>query len=85
MSEAMLTSHQDPQNDELNFTAFTDLCRLCSLKIGHKLQLFDKDAEQRQILFKVRSILPTVVSRYFPPIFFLFKMQFFLKDFQNLI
>lgn len=58
MSELMMT---DPQNEELNFTAFTDLCRFCSLKIGPKLHIFDKEAEQRQLLYKIRSILPTAV------------------------
>lgn len=48
--------------EDLNFTAFTDLCRLCSLKSGPRLHLFDKEAEQRQILYKLRSCLPTMVS-----------------------
>lgn len=60
----MLTNQSDLQNDDLNFTAFTDLCRFCSLKTGHKIHLFDKEAEQRQLIFKIRSVLPTVVSIY---------------------
>lgn len=47
--------------EDLNFTAFTDLCRLCSLKSGPRLHIFDKEAEQRQILFKLRTCLPTMV------------------------
>lgn len=50
--------------EDLNFTAFTDLCRLCSLKSGPRLHIFDKEAEQRQILFKLRTCLPTMVSYY---------------------
>ncbi|CAG4949137.1 unnamed protein product [Colias eurytheme] len=46
--------------EDLNFTAFTDLCRLCSLKSGPRLHIFDKEAEQRQILFKLRTCLPTM-------------------------
>lgn len=40
-----------------------DLCRFCSLKPGHKLNIFDKDAEHRQVLYKIRSVLPSVVSK----------------------
>lgn len=50
--------------EDLNFTAFTDLCRLCSLKSGPRLHIFDKESEQRQILFKLRTCLPTMVSGY---------------------
>lgn len=58
----MLNSGQnDADNSELNFTAFTDLCRFCSLRTGPKINLFDKEAEQRQILYKIRSFLPIVV------------------------
>ncbi|GBP18418.1 hypothetical protein EVAR_14813_1 [Eumeta japonica] len=46
--------------EDLNFTAFTDLCRLCSLKSGPRLHIFDKESEQRQILFKLRTCLPTM-------------------------
>lgn len=51
--------------EDLNFTAFTDLCRLCSLKSGPRLHIFDKESEQRQILFKLRTCLPTMVSKLF--------------------
>lgn len=54
-------SHAQNQSDELNFTAFTDLCRFCSLRIGPKIHLFEKEAEQRQILYKIRSFLPIAV------------------------
>lgn len=59
----MLTNQQqqDPQSEDLNFTAFTDLCRFCSLRLGAKINLFDKEAEHRQLLFKVRTFLPTAV------------------------
>lgn len=53
--------HTD-NNEEINFSAFTDLCRFCSLRIGPKLSLFDKEAEHRQILYKIRSFLPIAVS-----------------------
>ncbi|VVD02196.1 unnamed protein product [Leptidea sinapis] len=46
--------------EDLNFTAFTDLCRLCSLKSGPRLHIFDKEAEQRQIIFKLRTCLPAM-------------------------
>lgn len=55
-------SHTHNQSDELNFTAFTDLCRFCSLRIGPKIHLFEKEAEQRQILYKIRSFLPIAVN-----------------------
>ena len=48
-------------NEELNFTAFSDLCRFCSLRIGPKIHLFEKEAENRQILYKVRTLLPIAV------------------------
>ena len=40
---------------------FAELCRLCSLKSNQPLQIFDKEAEQRQLLFKIRSCVPAVV------------------------
>lgn len=49
--------------EELNFTAFIDLCRFCSVKIGPRLNIFDKEAEQRQLLFKIRSILPVTIAK----------------------
>lgn len=48
--------------DELSFTAFADLCRLCSLKNGTRINIFDKEGEERQILYKIRSCLATSVS-----------------------
>lgn len=66
MSVNMLNSGQgDADNSELNFTAFTDLCRFCSLRTGPKINLFEKEAEQRQILYKIRLFVPIVVGRYF--------------------
>lgn len=50
-------------SEELNFTAFIDLCRFCSVKIGPRLNLFDKEAEHRQLLFKIRSILPATIAK----------------------
>ncbi|XP_063976085.1 zinc finger protein 865 isoform X1 [Diachasmimorpha longicaudata] len=44
-------------NEDFNFS---ELCRLCSLKSNHQLQIFDKEGEQRQLLFKIRSCLPSV-------------------------
>lgn len=58
-------SHPQNHGDELNFTAFTDLCRFCSLRIGPKIHLFEKEAEQRQILYKIRSFLPVAVNTDF--------------------
>lgn len=49
--------------EELNFTAFVDLCRFCSVKIGPRLNLFDKEADQRQLLYKIRTILPVSISK----------------------
>lgn len=46
-------------NEDFNFA---ELCRLCSLKSNHQLQIFDKEGEQRQLLFKIRSCIPAVVS-----------------------
>lgn len=62
MSDLMITSQSEHLSEELNFTAFIDLCRFCSIKSGPRLNIFDKEAEQRQILFKIRTILPIVVS-----------------------
>ncbi|XP_055600042.1 uncharacterized protein LOC129749139 isoform X1 [Uranotaenia lowii] len=50
-------------SDELNFTAFIDLCRFCAIKSGSRLNIFDKEAEHRQILFKIRTILPIVINK----------------------
>lgn len=50
-------------NEDLSFTAFIDLCRFCSIRSGPRLNLFDKEAEDRQILFKIRTLLlPITVS-----------------------
>lgn len=63
MAVNMLNNTQtDTDANEINFTAFTDLCRFCSLRHGAKINLFDKEAEQRQILYKVRSFLPVAVN-----------------------
>lgn len=60
---AMVNNTQtDTDANEINFTAFTDLCRFCSLRHGAKINLFEKEAEQRQILYKVRSFLPVAVN-----------------------
>lgn len=50
-------------SEELNFTAFIDLCRFCSIKMGPRLNLFEKEAEQRQLLFKIRTILPIAIAK----------------------
>lgn len=54
-------NHTD-SSEELNFAVFADLCRFCSLRIGPKIHLFDKEAEHRQILYKIRTFLPIAVS-----------------------
>lgn len=40
----------------------SELCRLCSVKGNHQTPIFDKEAEQRQLLFKIRSCIPSGVS-----------------------
>lgn len=63
MAVNMLNNTQtDTDANEINFTAFSDLCRFCSLRHGAKINLFEKEAEQRQILYKVRSFLPIAVG-----------------------
>lgn len=92
----MLNNTQtDTDANEMNFTAFTDLCRFCSLRHGAKINLFEKEAEQRQILYKVRSFLPIAVNIYagvcdwkcemdlLLPIFRYPKMIFCRKKFAN--
>jgi hypothetical protein len=61
-SSLLVTSGTEELN---NFTAFIDLCRFCSIKtsMGTKLNLFEKEAEQRQLLFKIRTILPINVAK----------------------
>ena len=54
--------HPPAPQEELNFSTFMDLCRFCSLKPGQKMSLFEKEAEHRQVLYKVRSVLPSVVN-----------------------
>jgi hypothetical protein len=49
--------------EELNLSAFIDLCRFCSNKMNPRLNLFDKEAEQRQILSKVRILLPLAINK----------------------
>ena len=58
----MIANQSEQLSDELNFTAFIDLCRLCSIKNGPRLNIFEKEAEERQLLFKIRTILPISVS-----------------------
>ncbi|XP_058789201.1 zinc finger protein 865-like [Phymastichus coffea] len=47
-------------NEDFNFD---ELCRLCSLKSNQHMQIFDKEGEQRQLLFKIRSCIPTVITK----------------------
>ncbi|KAJ8674701.1 hypothetical protein QAD02_010487 [Eretmocerus hayati] len=42
---------------------FSDLCRLCSLKSNQQMHIFDKEGEQRQLLFKIRSCIPAVITK----------------------
>lgn len=58
----MITNQSEQLSEELNFTAFIDLCRLCSIRNGPRLNIFEKEAEDRQLLFKLRTILPITVS-----------------------
>lgn len=78
------TQTTDTDANEINFTAFTDLCRFCSLRHGAKINLFEKEAEQRQILYKVRSFLPIAVNHhytYLQPINSLFDLSICLFHF----
>uniref|UniRef100_A0A336KVH6 CSON014552 protein n=1 Tax=Culicoides sonorensis TaxID=179676 RepID=A0A336KVH6_CULSO len=59
----MITNQSEQFSEELNFTAFIDLCRLCSIRNGPRLNIFDKEAEERQLLFKIRTILPITISK----------------------
>lgn len=45
--------------DEYNTT---EVCRLCTVRSGMRMHIFDKEGEQRQLLFKIRTCLPIVVS-----------------------
>ncbi|XP_008216695.1 myeloid zinc finger 1 isoform X1 [Nasonia vitripennis] len=47
-------------NEDFNFS---ELCRLCSLKSNQQMQIFDKEGEQRQLLFKIRSCIPAVITK----------------------
>lgn len=67
MAGQMLNNSQSDHtenSEEINFSVFADLCRFCSLRVGTKIHLFEKEAEHRQILFKVRSFLPIAVSNF---------------------
>lgn len=47
---------------DLNFTTFAELCRLCSIRNGPaKIHLFEKEAEHRNLVFKLRSLMPANV------------------------
>lgn len=60
----MQSLHHQNQQEELNFSTFMDLCRFCSLKPGQKMNIFEKEAEHRQLLYKVRSVIPSVVGNH---------------------
>ncbi|EZA61064.1 hypothetical protein DMN91_004722 [Ooceraea biroi] len=47
-------------NEDFNFA---ELCRLCSLKSNQQLHIFDKEGEQRQLLFKIHSCIPAVITK----------------------
>jgi len=56
-------SHQLGHDVNLNFTTFNELCRLCTIHQGAtKLHLFEPEAEQRQLLYKLRTLLQSNVS-----------------------
>ncbi|XP_037943206.1 circadian locomoter output cycles protein kaput-like [Teleopsis dalmanni] len=49
---------------DLNFTTFAELCRLCSIRNGPaKINLFEKEAEQRNLIYKLRTLLPANISK----------------------
>lgn len=48
----------------LNFSTFEELCRLCAIHHGPpKMHIFEPEAEQRQLLYKLRTLLQANVSR----------------------
>lgn len=62
-NNSLLVTSGSSGQEELNFTAFIDLCRFCSIKMGPRLNLFEKEADQRQLLFKIRTILPIAIAK----------------------
>lgn len=47
----------------LNFSTFDELCRLCAIHHGPpKMHIFEPEAEQRQLLYKLRTLLQANVS-----------------------
>ncbi|XP_059217617.1 myb-like protein I [Stomoxys calcitrans] len=48
----------------LNFTTFAELCRLCSVRNGSsKIHLFEKEAEQRNLIYKLRQLMPVNIAK----------------------
>lgn len=39
-----------------------EVCRLCTVGGGLRMHIFDKEGEQRQLLYKIKSCLPIMVS-----------------------
>lgn len=61
--QQLQVNNTNDDDTELNFSTFAELCRFCSVKNGPaKIHLFDKEAEQRNLVYKVRSLLPANVS-----------------------
>lgn len=53
----------EQQETHLNFGSFNELCRLCAIHQGAtKLHIFESAAEQRQLLYKLRTLLQANVS-----------------------
>lgn len=62
--DGQLYGEEGQQHDvDLNFSNFAELCRLCGIHHGPtKLHIFEPQAEQRQLLYKLRSLLQANVS-----------------------
>ncbi|XP_049773375.1 zinc finger E-box-binding homeobox 1 isoform X1 [Schistocerca cancellata] len=41
----------------------SEVCRLCTTGGGLRMHIFDKEGEQRQLLFKIKSCLPIMISK----------------------
>ncbi|KAH8417691.1 hypothetical protein KR222_004427, partial [Zaprionus bogoriensis] len=64
MYEAAPQEQEDLDLDvNLNFSSFEELCRLCAVHHGPlKLHIFEPEAEQRQLPYKLRTLLQANVS-----------------------
>ncbi|EDV90598.1 GH14092 [Drosophila grimshawi] len=62
--EEQVEGHNDAANVALNFSNFAELCRLCAIHQGpRKLHIFEKEAEHRQLLYKLRTLLLANITK----------------------